>query len=78
MTRSLDHDHDLPKEEIASTVYTSMLSLKLENCPGDLQIINVKAISDLWGVDVTVQDVLKETLRTPFPNANQTSWAVKL
>ena len=51
MTRSLDHDHDLPKEELASTVYPSMLSLKLENCPGDLQISNVKAISDLWGVD---------------------------
>jgi hypothetical protein len=77
MSRSLDHDHDLPKEELATTVYPSMLSLKLENCPGDLQIINVKTISDLWGVDVTVQDVLKKILRTPFPNANQTSWAVK-
>ena len=76
--RSLDHDYDLPKEELASAVYPPMLSLRLESCPGYPQIINVKAFSDLQGADVrvTVQDVLKtihETLRTPFSDANQTS-----
>ena len=70
MTESTDHDFDLPNEELSSpAVHPPMLSLKLENCQGYPQIINVEASSDLRGADITVQDVLRtihEDLRTPF------------
>ena len=70
MTESLDHDYDLPKEELTSSaVYPPMLSLKLENCQGYPRTVNVDAFSDVRGADITVQDVLRaihEDLRIPF------------
>ena len=70
MTESLDHDYDLPKEELTSSaVYPPMLSLKLENCQGYPRTINVDAFSDVRGADITVQDVLRtihEDLKIPF------------
>lgn len=67
----LDHDYDLPKEDITSpAVYPHVQSLDLEyfqRCP---QIISIKAFGDPH-VCITVQDVLRkihEDLRTPLRN----------
>jgi hypothetical protein len=57
MTESLDRDFNLPKELTSHDVYPRMLSLKLDNCRGCPQIINIDAFSDIWGADVTIQDV---------------------
>ena len=57
MTESLDRDFNLPKEPTSPDVYPRMLSLKLDNCRGYPQIINIDAFSDIWGADVTIQDV---------------------
>jgi hypothetical protein len=57
MTESLDRDFNLPKELTSPDVYPPMLSLKLDNCRGYPQIINIDAFSDIWGADVTIQDV---------------------
>jgi len=71
MTASLDHDHDLSKEEITSrVVYPPMLSLKLESHQVYPQVISIEACGDSRGTGVTVQDVLRtihEDLRLPFP-----------
>jgi hypothetical protein len=71
MAESVDHDYDLPKEEITSpAVYPPMLSLKLENHQGYPQVIIIEASGDTPGAGVTVQDVLRtlhEDLRVPFP-----------
>jgi hypothetical protein len=67
----LDHDHDLPKEDITSpAVYPYMQSLKLEYFRGCSQVISIKASSDPR-VGITVQDVLRkirEDLRIPLRN----------
>lgn len=56
----VDHDYDLPKEEISSAAtHPPMMSLKLENHQGYPQIITVQASSDAPGTGVTVQDVLR-------------------
>jgi hypothetical protein len=61
-TESTDHDYDLPNEELTSpAVYPPMVSLKLENCQGYPQTINVEASSEPRGTSVTVQDVLRTT-----------------
>lgn len=57
MTESLDRDFNLPKEPTSPDVYPRMLSLKRDNCRGYPQIINIDAFSDIWGADVTIQDV---------------------
>ena len=71
MTESVDHDYDLPKEEMASSaVYPSMLSLKLENLQWYPQVISIEASSDSGNIGVTVQDVLRtinEDPRMPIP-----------
>jgi hypothetical protein len=71
MTESIDHDYDLPKEEITSAaVNPPMLSLKLESHQGYPQIISIEASDDSRSTGVTVQDVLRtihEDLRMPFP-----------
>ena len=70
MTESLDHDYDLPKEELTSSaVYPPMSSLKLENCQGYPRTVNVDAFRDVRSADITVQDVLRaihEDLRIPL------------
>ena len=70
MTDSVDHDYDLPKEELTSSaVYPPMLSLKLESRQGYPQVINIEASGDSRDAGVTVQDVLRtihEDLRMPF------------
>jgi hypothetical protein len=59
ITESTDYDYDLPNEELTSpAVYPPMLSLKLENCQGYPQTINVEASSEPRGASVTVQDVV--------------------
>ena len=59
ITESTDYDYDLPNEELTSpAVYPPMPSLKLENCEGYPQTINVGASSEPRGASVTVQDVL--------------------
>jgi hypothetical protein len=67
----LDHDYDLPKEDITSpAVYPHMQSLKLEYFRGCPQVISIKAFSDPR-VGVTVQDVLRKIhgdLRMPLHN----------
>jgi hypothetical protein len=67
----LDHDYDLPKEDITSpAVYPQMQSLKLEYFRGCPQIISIEASSDPR-VGITVQDVLRkihEDLRMPLRN----------
>jgi hypothetical protein len=71
MTESVNHDYDLPKEEMASSaVYPSMLSLKLENLQWYPQVISIEASSDSGNIGVTVQDVLRtinEDLKMPIP-----------
>lgn len=71
MTESLDHDYNLPNEEITSpAVYPIVLSLKLESRQEYPQIISIEASGDSQGAGVTVQDVLRtihEDLRMPFP-----------
>jgi hypothetical protein len=71
MSESVDHDYDLPKEEMTSpAVYPPMLSLKLESRQGYPQVINIEASGDSRGAYVTVQDVVRtihEDLRMPFP-----------
>lgn len=71
MTESVEHDYDLPKEEMASSaVYPPMLSLKLESLQGYPQVISIEASSDSGNIGVTVQDVLRtinEDLRMPIP-----------
>jgi hypothetical protein len=68
MTESINHDHNLPKEEMASSaVYPPMLLLKLENLQGYPQVIGIEASSNSGNTGVTVQDVLRtinEDLRT--------------
>ena len=70
MTESLDHNYDLPKEEITSpAVYPPMVSLKLENHQGYPQVISIEASGDSQDAGVTVYDVLRtirEDLRIPF------------
>ena len=71
MNESLDHDYDLPEQEITSSaVYPPILSLKLESHQGYPQVITIEASGDTQGAGVTVQDVLRtinEDLRMPFP-----------
>jgi hypothetical protein len=71
MTESVDHDYDLPKEEITSpAVYPPILSVKLESHQGYPQIITIEASGDSQSTGVTVQDVLRtihEDLRMSFP-----------
>jgi hypothetical protein len=71
MTESLDHDYDLPMEEMsAPAVYPPMVSLKLESRQGYPQVINIEASGDSRGAGVTVQDVLRaihEDLKMLFP-----------
>jgi hypothetical protein len=56
----LDYDHDIPKEELDSPAgRPPVLSLKLENHQGYLQLINIQASSDSPDVGVTVRDVLR-------------------
>jgi hypothetical protein len=66
---SLDHDYDLPKEELSSpAVHPPMPFLKLESSQGYPQAINIGAFGDSQGADLTVQDVLRaihEDLRKP-------------
>ena len=66
---SVDHDYDLPKEELTSSaVYPPMLSLKLKGHQYP-QIISIEASDDSQGVGVTVQDVLRTlhgVLRMPI------------
>jgi hypothetical protein len=60
ITESTNHDYDLPNEDLTSpAVYPPMVSLKLENCQGYRQTINVDAFNDPRGASVTVQDVLR-------------------
>jgi len=60
--QSVDHDYDLPKEELNSpAVDPPMLSLMLENHQGYPQVVTVQATSDSQSVGVTVQDVLRAT-----------------
>jgi hypothetical protein len=69
MAESVDHDYDLPEEEITSpAVYPPMLSLKLESHQGYPQVISIEASGESG---VTVQDALRtihEDLRMPFPS----------
>lgn len=56
----LDHDYDLPEEEIDSpATYPTMLSLILENRQGYPHPITVRASGDSPGMGVTVRDVLR-------------------
>jgi hypothetical protein len=66
---SLDHDYDLPNEELSSpAVFPPMPFLKLESFQGYPQAISIGAFGDSQGADLTVQDVLRaihEDLRKP-------------
>lgn len=66
----LDHDYDLPKEDITSpAAYPRMQSLKLEYFRGCPQVI-IKASGDPL-VGITVEDVLRkihEDLKMPIRN----------
>jgi hypothetical protein len=70
MTESVDHDYNLPKEEMASSaVYPPTLMLKLENLQWYLQVISNEASSNSGNIGVTVQDVLwtiNKDLRMPI------------
>ena len=70
MTEFVDHDYDLPKEEITSpAVHPPMLSLKLESHQGYPQAISIEVSGDSRDAGVTVQDVLRtihEDLKLPF------------
>jgi hypothetical protein len=59
-TQPVEHDFDLPIEEITSPASDPpMHSLKLENHQGYPQLITVQASSNSPGIGVTVQDVLR-------------------
>jgi hypothetical protein len=75
MTNSVEHDYDLPKEELTSSaVYPPVLLLKLESYQGYPQVISIEASDNSQGVGVTVQEVLRtihEDLRVlTFPSPN--------
>jgi hypothetical protein len=59
-TQPVEHDFDLPTEEINSSAsHPPMHSLKLENHQGYPQLITVQASSNSPSLGVTVQDVLR-------------------
>ena len=70
ITGPVDHDYDLPPEEITSlAVHPPTLSLILENYQGYPELIYIRASSSLG---VTVEDVLRamhKELRTPLPRS---------
>ena len=60
MTESLDRrDYDITKELTSPDVYARIQLLKPKNCQAYPQIINIDAFSDIWGADVTIQDVTR-------------------
>ena len=71
MTNPIEHDYDLPKEELTSSaVYPPVQLLKLESYQGYPQVISIEASDDSQGIGVTVQEVLRtihEDLRMPIP-----------
>ena len=86
MTNSVEHEYDLPKEELTSSaVYPPVLLLKLESYQGYPQVISIEASDDSQGVGVTVQEVLRtihEDLRIPIPahelnKLNVKDWTAK-
>jgi len=59
-SQPVEHDHDLPTEEITSSAsHPPMHSLKLESHQGYPQLITIQASSDSPGIVITVQDVLR-------------------
>jgi hypothetical protein len=56
----IDHDYDLPEEELASpAVFPAMSLLRLENHQGYPHQITIEASSDSPGACITVREVLK-------------------